>query len=95
MRQMKTFITKRKGGKYTIIQETTLQSIASDMASLAVIIGIMTMAIIFSKVIGKSFLIDLFAILAIVLWFIMKVSKVKSKTITKEELINELEEELK
>lgn len=92
---MKTFITKRKDGKYTIIQETTLQSVASDIATLAVIIGTMTIAIVFSKVIGKSLLIDLFTILAISLWFIMEVNKVNSKTITKEELINELEDKLK
>lgn len=92
---MKTFITKCKDGKYTIIQETTLQSVASDIATLAVIIGTMTIAIVFSKVIGKSLLIDLFTILAISLWFIMEVNKVNSKTITKEELINELEDKLK
>ena len=67
---MKTYITKRKDGKYTIVKETTFQSVVSDMASLAVIVGTMTIAIVFSKVIGKSLLIDLFTILAIVLLFI-------------------------
>lgn len=92
---MKTYITKRKDGKYTIVKETTFQSIVSDMAYLAVIVGSITMAILFNRIVGKSFLIDFFAVLTIILWFAMSVKRVKHKTINKDELMKELDEQLK
>ena len=92
---MKTYITKRKDGKYTIVKETTFQSIVSDMTSLAVIVISIGMAILFNRIIGKSFLIDFFAVLIIILWFAMSVKRVKHKTISKDELIKELDEQLK
>lgn len=87
-----TTIKKCKNGNYKVINETTIQSIARDTATLAVFIGVITMDILFSMLIGKSILIDLLAVAMIILWFFMSLSKIKSKTISKEELIKELKE---
>ena len=65
------------------------------MASLAVIVISIAMTILFNRIVGKYFLIDFFEVLIIILWFAISVKRVKHKTINKDELMKELDEQLK
>lgn len=73
MKKGRTTIKKCKNENYKVINETMIQSIARDTAILAVFVGVITIDILFSKLIGKSLFIDLLAVAMIILWFFMSV----------------------
>lgn len=84
MKQGKTTIRKVGNNTYEIKTESTLQSIVSDIVSLIVVY------IILSKFLGISFVFDLFAVGLVIVYALFKFGR--SRYLTKEELIEELEE---
>ena len=84
MKQGKTTIRKVGDKTYEIQTESTLQSIVSDIVSLIVVY------LILSEFLGISFVFDLFAVGLVIVYALFKFGR--SRYLTKEELIEELEE---
>ena len=87
---MRTFIVKTKT-TLKIYQETTIQSILTDVVSSLVILIVIGLDILFSKYIGRSTFLDItvcFILLIFLFGFMMK----KEKILTKEELHNLIDE---
>lgn len=84
MKQGKTTIRKVGNNTYEIKTESTLQSIVSDIVSLIVVY------LILSEFLGISFVFDLFAVGLVIVYALFKFGR--SRYLTKEELIEELEE---
>lgn len=84
MKQGKTTIRKVGDKTYEIHRESTLQSIVSDIVSLIVVY------LILSEFLGVSLVFDLFAVGLVIVYALFKFGR--SRYLTKEELIEELEE---
>lgn len=92
---MKVVIKKTTNGLYRITKETTLESIITDAMTILVIVVLVVGNIVISSRFGNSFILNLFTVLILSLWFIGGVSRARSKDMTKEDLIKELEEQIK
>ena len=92
---MKVVIKKTTKGLYRVTKETTLESIITDAMTMLVIVVLVVGNIAISSRFGNSFILNLFTVLILTLWFIGGIGRAKSKDMTKEELIKELEEQIK
>ena len=87
---MKIYIRKTKS-TLIVHKETTTKSILSDLASILVIVVLFGMNILFSKLIGESWMLDVLCVFVLLVYFYSTVSgKEQVKTIeeVKQELDN-------
>ena len=92
---MKVVIIKTTKGLYRITKETTLESIITDTMTMLVIAVLVVGNIAISSRFGNSFILNLFTVLILALWFRGGIGRVRAKDMTKEDLIKELEEQIK
>ena len=83
---MKTSITKMNNDTFIVIQETTLQSIVSDIFSILVLLAAFGANIAFSLLVCHSFILDVFVVFIICLYFFSEGRKKQKKILSKEQI---------
>ena len=82
---MKVLIYKHNPKMFRVVKETTKQSILTDFATILVIAVIFGAVIAFNLLIGRSWILEIFAVTVIFLWFYSQSLK-KRTEMTKDEL---------
>ena len=77
---MKYYINwRRVDGAVVVYAETTLQSVVNDLLSCLVIVVVVGMDILFSRYVGRSFIIDLFAVGMILIFMLSLANRIKKE----------------
>lgn len=91
------YITKSTNGLFEIHEETLMASILSDIISFMVIAGIGAMYCFFAVYVGRSWIFELAIVVIVVLYLYNEIFSTgkTTKDLTKEQLIEQLQKELK
>jgi Flp pilus assembly protein TadB len=63
---MKIYIKQLAKGAFSIAQETTLQTVITDLSSVAVVLALIAADVAFSLLVAHSFVIDVFVCLVLI-----------------------------